>query len=108
MTMLRFIALLLLTVLAGCNRTDPYQREGTWRPNGANEANLRAMVVVPSDLAVATRANPTDGELAAAALSRLHNDRVRPLPDSALAQVVPISSGSAASPAAAPTPGSGQ
>ena len=31
-------------------RLDPYRREGTWRPNGANEANLRAMVVSPSDL----------------------------------------------------------
>jgi hypothetical protein len=108
MTMLRFIALLLLTVLAGCNRTDPYQREGTWRPNGANEANLRAMVVAPSDLAVASHAGPSDGELADAALSRLHHDKVRPLPDSGLAQVVPVSGGTTASSAAAPTPGSGQ
>jgi hypothetical protein len=109
MTMLRSTALLLLIVLAGCDRTDPYQREGAWRPNGANNSNLRAMIVVPSDLAVATRAGPADGELAAAALSRLHQDRVRPLPDSGLAQVVPVSSGTAAAPAAAPpTAGSGQ
>jgi hypothetical protein len=100
MTILRSTILLLLIVLAGCDSIDPYRREGTWRPNGANEANLRAMVVVPSDLAVATRASPADGELAAAALSRLHHDRVRPLPDSALAQIVPISSGTAAAPAA--------
>jgi hypothetical protein len=106
--MLRSTVLLLLIVLAGCDRIDPYKREGTWRPSGANEDNLRAMVVVPSDLAVATHASPADGQLAAAALSRLHHDRVRPLPDSALAQVVPISNGSAAPPAAAPTPGSSQ
>jgi hypothetical protein len=108
MTILRSTALLLLMVLAGCDRTDPYQREGTWRPNGANEANLRAMVVVPADLAVSTRSGPGDGALAAAALSRLHHDRVRPLPDSALAQVVPISNGSATPPTAAPTSGNGQ
>jgi len=99
--------LLLPIILAGCDRIDPYKRDGAWRPNGANEANLRAMVVVPSDLSVATRAGPADGQLAAAALSRLHHDRLRQLPDSALAQVVPISSGTATPPAAA-TPGSGQ
>jgi hypothetical protein len=109
MMTMRLTTLLLLIAFAACDRTDPYRREGTWRPSGANDANLRAMVVVPSDLAIATRAGPADGALAAAALSRLHNDRVRPLPDSALAQVVPISSGSAATtPAAAPTPGSAQ
>ncbi len=108
MMMMRLTALLLLITLAACDRTDPYLRDGAWRPNGANDANLRAMVVIPSDLAVATRASPADGALAAAALSRLHHDRVRQLPDSGLAQVVPISSGTAAPPAAAPAAGSGQ
>jgi hypothetical protein len=108
MTMPRSTVLLLLVGLAGCDQIDPYKREGAWRPNGANEANLRAMVVVPSDLAVASRAGPADGELAAAALARLHHDQVRQLPDSALAQVVPVSSGTAAPAAAAPTAGSGQ
>jgi hypothetical protein len=108
MTMLRFTALLVLIAIGGCDQIDPYKREGTWRPNGANEANLRAMVLVPSDLAVASRSGPADGTLAAAALSRLHHDKVRALPDSALAQVVPISSGAVPAPAAAPTPGSGQ
>lgn len=107
MTMLRFTALLLLIVLAGCNQIDPYRRAGAWRPNNANDSNLRAMVVVPSDLAVASRGSPADGALAAAALSRLHHDRVRPLPDSALAPIVPVSSGSASS-SAAPASGSGQ
>ena len=108
MTRLCPTALVLLVVLAGCAQTDPYQREGVWRPNGANEANLRAMVVVPSDLAIATHASGADGQLAAAALSRLHHDHVRPLPDSGLAQVVPVSNGTAAPPATAATPGSGQ
>jgi hypothetical protein len=102
MTMMRATALLLLA-LAGCDKTDPYLRGGTWRPNGANEANLRAMVVVPSDLAAATPAGPADGGLAAAAVDRLRNDRVRPLPDSGVAQIVLVGSGAAASPAAAPT-----
>lgn len=108
MTVLRFTIVVLLIALAGCDRTDPYRREGVWRPNGANDSNLRAMVVVPSDLALGTRAVPADGVLAAEALSRLHHDKVRPLPDSGLAQVVPVSGGTQAAPAAAPTPGSSQ
>src|ERR1700722_18591537 len=47
------LASLLLLALAGCAQTDPYTRPGAWRPNGANDANLRAMVVVPSDLVLA-------------------------------------------------------
>jgi len=107
--MMRPTALLLLPLLlalASCNQTDPYLREGVWRPNGANEANLRTMVAVPADLATAAPAGPADGGLAAAALNRLRRDRVRPLPDSGVAQVVPVSSGSPAPPAAAPASGS--
>jgi hypothetical protein len=80
--------------LSGCNMTDPYSREGVWRPNGANEANLRAMVVSPADLARGVSAPGGDGQQAAAALERYRNDKVRALPDSALAKVVPISTGS--------------
>jgi hypothetical protein len=97
----------LLLALAGCDRTDPYLREGVWHPNGANDANLRAMVAVPSDLATATPAGPADGGLAAAALDRLRHGRVRLQPDSAGASDVPASGGSPAPPAAAPAAGSG-
>ena len=103
--MLRPIAplLLLLVGVAGCDTNiDPYQREGVWRPNGANAANLRAMVAVPADLVAARPAAPGNGGLVAAALDRLREDRVRPLPDSAVAQVVPITSAAPAQPATAP------
>jgi type IV pilus biogenesis protein CpaD/CtpE len=112
MTMTRIAALLLplLAALAGCNQIDPYTREGNWRPNGANDANLRAMVAVPADLATATPANPADGHMAAAALDRLRQGTVRALPDSGLAQIVPVSGGSSgqagSAPPAAPTGGS--
>jgi hypothetical protein len=106
--MSRLILLSLMVVLAGCDQIDPYRRAGAWRPSGANDSNLRAMVVVPSDLAVASHASPADGGLAAAALSRLRNDKVRPLPDSGLAQIVPVSSGTAAPSAAAPSTGGSQ
>jgi hypothetical protein len=109
--MMRPIALLLplLLALAGCNQNqfDPYKREGVWRPNGANADNLRAMVAVPADLVEAMPASPANGVLAAEALNRLRQDRVRPLPDSGLAQIVPVSGGTPAQPAAAPASGTG-
>jgi len=97
--MMRPIAVIwLLLALAGCNVTDPYARAGAWRPNGANDVNLRAMVLLPSDLVLATPADRSDGGLAAAAAARLREDKVRPLPDSGLAQIVPVASGSAPAP----------
>lgn len=83
----------LLLMLAACDATDPYKREGIWRPNHANDANLRAMVVSPSDLARGVEATGSDGQQAAAALDRQRQDKVRLLPDSAVAKIVPVASG---------------
>ena len=60
MTTSRLTAILLLLALSCCDHTDPYLRAGVWHPNAANEANLRAMIAVPSDLAVATPAARAD------------------------------------------------
>ena len=79
--------------VAGCDAMDPYRREGMWRPSSANEANLRAMVASPSDLVRGVSSADGDGQQAAAALDRLRNDKVRRLPDSDIAKIVPISSG---------------
>ena len=106
MTVSRSFALLLLLAIAGCDRTDPYLRQDVWRPKGTNDANLRAMVVVPSDLVFATPAAPSDGSLAAAALTRLRRDNARPLLDSGLAGIMPVSGGSP--PAVAPPSGNSQ
>ena len=106
--MWRSIALFVLLCLAGCDATDPYLRAGAWRPNGANDADLRAMVAVPSDLALGTPAAPADGAQAAAAVTRLRHDHVRPLLDSGLAQIVPVSGAPPATAPAAPSPGAGQ
>ena len=89
----RLLLCILVFGAAGCGVIDPYQREGTWRPNDSNEANLRAMVAVPSDLVRGVASTEGDGQQAAAALDRLRNDKVRKLPDSGLAQVTPVSSG---------------
>ena len=105
--MRRLALFLAVLAFAGCDRTDPYLRDGVWRPAGANEANLRAMVEVPADLVAARRSSQADGALAAAAVDRLRHDHVRPLLDSGLAHVVPVAGGSGAQqPVGAPS-GSG-
>ena len=95
----------VVLALAGCDSTEPYLRDGSWQPNNANDANLHAMVAVPSDLATATPAGPADGGLAAAALDRLRQGRVTPLQDSGLAPITPVASGAPTPAAAAPAAG---
>jgi hypothetical protein len=107
MVRLTTLLLPLLLSLGGCNHTDPYLRDSNWRPNGTNAANLRAMVAVPANLITATQTGPADGNLAAAALNRLRHDQVRPLPDSGIAQIVPVAGASPGQPAAAPASGTG-
>jgi type IV pilus biogenesis protein CpaD/CtpE len=107
MAKLRATAMLLVFAAAGCAQTDPYVREGLWRPNDANAANLRAMVVVPSDVVAATQAGPADGSLAAAAVDRLRRGHVRPLPESGIAQIVVVGGAPATPLAAAPQAGAG-
>jgi hypothetical protein len=103
----RFVPLLLLLALAGCDRTGPYRRDGVWRPDHANESNLRAMVEAPADLAAATPAMRADGGMAAAAIARLRHDQTRPLLDSGLARIVPVNGGASGAPPAAPAGGPG-
>lgn len=93
----RRLLCIVVLALAGCDATDPYLREGVWRPNGANEANLRAMVASPSDLVRGVASVDGNGQQAAAALDRYRNDKMRPLPDSGIAKIVPVSSGSGGS-----------
>jgi hypothetical protein len=87
-------ALLLLLLLGACSITDPYQREGVWRPNGANDIDLRVMVANPQDLVRGPEVSGSDGRQAAAAVDRLRRDKVKPLPDSGVADLKAISTGS--------------
>jgi hypothetical protein len=102
--------------LAGCQRTDPYVRDGLWRPTNANDANLRAMVADPRDLQEGHGATSSSGDIAAAAVARLRQDATKPLADSSISSVhvsgagaapgAPAGSANAADPAAA-SPGAG-
>jgi type IV pilus biogenesis protein CpaD/CtpE len=64
--MRRFLPpLVLLTaagsLLSGCGpRLDTYNRPYTWRPTGANLANIAAQAAYPRDLVVGEGSNKTD------------------------------------------------
>jgi hypothetical protein len=92
---------LALLLLAGCDTTDPQLRtDGVWVPTGVNDANLAAEIANPSDLVVGQSGGAgTDGHLAAAAVRRLRQDKVKALPDSGLSDIQVTGGGSAAAPA---------
>ena len=77
-----------LVALGGCqNVTDPYMREGVWRPNNSNGLNFELQVARPADLLARREAMDSDGESAAAAVDRLRKDKIRPLPASSLSPI---------------------
>ncbi len=93
------LSLVGLSLLAGCDATDPYKRTGNWQPRGSNDINLAAMVAVPSDLARGVADDHLgNGQTAATAGARQLNEKAYPLPDSAIAKVTAIGSGSSAAP----------
>ncbi|MFT8243802.1 hypothetical protein [Roseomonas sp. BN140053] len=89
--------LLLLSLLAGtvtgCQATDPYNAPGHWRPRGANDANLRAMLADPAHLDRGASSPRAEGQMATQAVGRLRQGRVRPLPASGVARINSTGSG---------------
>ena len=84
----------LLAGLAGCGpQYDPLTREGLWHPNHANRANLVMQVANPADLVRGTGATTSDGQLAAAAVDRLRNDKLKPLPAAGVSEISTTNSG---------------
>ncbi len=71
----------LLALLSGCAGPDPFNFPNTWRPTGANDANLAAMATRPADLAQGRGTAPTDAQMVAAAVDRLRQGRVKPIGD---------------------------
>ena len=70
-------------LLSGCayDLTDPYQRPGTYRPLGDNDANLRVMVANPADLVEGTGSPSALGSEAGPPVARLLAGKRYPLPD---------------------------
>ena len=71
----------------GCDATDPLLRAGLWRPNHASRVNLTVSAAYPADLVRGSGATTTDGTVAAAAVDRLHNDKVKKLPEAGLSEI---------------------
>jgi type IV pilus biogenesis protein CpaD/CtpE len=76
----------VVLLVAGCAATDPYEKEGVWHPAGTNEANLRAMVAIPSDLVSGVGDGHGNSQQAEVAVERLRADKVKDLPASGVAQ----------------------
>jgi hypothetical protein len=76
-------SLLLPLLLAGCAQ-DPFERPATWHlpPDGmgANDANLRTMVVNPNDLVAGQGDDTSVGALSVRPVDQLLAGRRRPLP----------------------------
>ncbi len=78
------VALLAVT---GCDATDPLLRSDLWRPSHASRANLTMSAAYPGDLVRGSGASTSDGVLAAAAVERLHINKVKKLPEAGLSEV---------------------
>lgn len=85
---MRYASLALaLLALAGCEATEPYLREGTWRPTGSNDQNIAAQIIHPSDLVRGVDYAPYDGTMPTAAIDRYRTGKIRKLPDSGFAPI---------------------
>ena len=81
--------LITALLLAGCayDLGDPYQRPGTYRPIGDNDANLRVMIVNPADLVEGSGTGVAIGSEAAPPVARLLAGKRYPLPNLNAAEV---------------------
>src|ERR1700753_1289913 len=91
----QILILIAACCVSGCNGPpgDPFARAGTWTIERDNDANLRAMVANRADLVRGHGDGLAIGETAASAIDRLHAGKVRPLPSSGVAEIVPVNSG---------------
>jgi hypothetical protein len=76
-----------MLAVGGCDATDPLLRAGLWRPSHANRVNLTVTAAYPADLVRGTGSNTSDGVLAAAAVDRLHINKVKKLPNAGLSEI---------------------
>ena len=88
------LACAVLASLSGCGPDyDPLTRQGVWYPNHSNHANLALQVANPADLVRGQGTTTSDGQLAAAAVDRLRQDKVKKLPASDISTIAAGASG---------------
>jgi hypothetical protein len=97
-----FPALLSLAALTGCAPGPPPTQATEWRPIGANDANLAAMVVDPLDLVNGVPSLVADGSVTANAVARYRANKLKALLDSGVSTVTATGSGTPAAAAAGP------
>ena len=81
------LAIVALAGLAGCAMTDPYQRQGVWRPQGSNEMNFELQVARAADLVQGRGSDETDADMVALAIDRMKRDKLKPLPSASISTV---------------------
>jgi hypothetical protein len=88
------LAILLPALLGACGNEygDPYKRQGTWSlpPDGlgANDTNLRVMLVNPADLTAPRGAEETSvAPLSTRPVTKLYTGRRAPLPNVSTTQI---------------------
>ena len=82
------LCLIMVTAISAAGCSDPeIDRPGTWKPTGANDLNLRAMLVNPQDAYSGTGALTSRGDAGSRAVTRLLADRRRALLDASLSRV---------------------
>jgi hypothetical protein len=79
--------------LSACNQYDPLLRDGLWHPMHVNRPDLTMMAANPADLVHGTGSRTTDGTLAAAAIQRLHDNKVKKLPQAGTSDVTATGQG---------------
>jgi hypothetical protein len=86
----------LFAILGGCaGHDDPFEREGTWRIEHVNDANIAAMASDKRDLVQGVDDPNSPAVLSAQAVRRLLTDHVKPLPST---EIGPASTQSAPAP----------
>ncbi len=85
-------AVLLVGLTGGCSylfspANDPLTRDGVWTPNHANRANLALQIANPADLSRGTGTTGGDGHIAAIAVARYRDNKVKLLPQVGLSQI---------------------
>ena len=102
------IVILLAAAASLTACTDPYSRPGTWHATGVNQDNLLAMLADPDDAAWGVTQIGSNGQLAAAAVTRLRAGQVKTLPNDSISKIGgggSVGGGAAQNPGTTPSAG---
>jgi uncharacterized membrane protein YgcG len=99
------VVLAPVCLLAACADLDPYRRTDVWRPTGAMQSNLAAMLANPHDLIQGRGDTDMDTHNSATAILRVWGDTPRSLSPSQTAPAISMTSGAGSGGGQAPSSG---